>query len=411
VLLLTVAAVAWMPQLFGSRLGADLRDVQWVVLLLGATVAVHIGLQVYRGVLTGCHRWDVHNQIDALFQGVATAGMIAALAAGGRLPALAAVIFVSQSSAEIARLVFSYRLCPGLELRRRYANLGDAKQMLLFGGKLSIGAVAEIILFQTNSLLILSHSGTAALALYSRPMAILRTVTTFGRKFSLVLVPTVGSMHSRGQHDELRRLLCDASAYAAMTTLPILTGLIILGDAVLEVWMGPHYQLGPVLTILAFGAVLPMTQQPAASILIGMNRHGVLAATALIAAVCGTILAILLIDGFNLGLTGAAIAVAGAMSGGGLVIPFAACKAVELPVSTYLREVYSRPLAAMVPFTAALTAALYASPVALSQLMVGVALGAAVLAATYWYWVFPPQLRQRIVQKFQARLGRYASST
>src|SRR5262249_21126034 len=64
-LALTALVVWLLPMLFGARLGAGVETARWMIALLGASIAVQLAFDGFGGVLTGCHRWDVHNMVNA----------------------------------------------------------------------------------------------------------------------------------------------------------------------------------------------------------------------------------------------------------------------------------------------------------------------------------------------------------
>jgi O-antigen/teichoic acid export membrane protein/pimeloyl-ACP methyl ester carboxylesterase len=409
VLLLTAATVALLPSFFGDRLGAAVDDARWVIGLLGITFAFQMAVHVYRGVLTGCHRWDLHYLIDSASYGLSAIGMTAALLFGGGLRSVAAIVLSGHALGETARVIAAYRVCPELEIRRRYATLGEAWRMLIFGGKLSIGAVAEIILVQTNSVLVLRYLGVGALALYARPQALLRHITILAKKLSLALVPTAGSLQSSGQNDALRELLENGTRHTTLLLTPALLLLAILGDAILQMWMGPGYRQGQVLAVLALGSVLPLTQAPAAYVLIGMNRHGVLAATSVITACVGLAVTRVAIGTLGWGLLGAAASLAVAGTVQGCVVCVVACRALRVPLGRYLWRGYAKPIAAMVPFAAVLFGFRNLSASPMVQACGGAAVGALVLAPLYWHWLIPLGFRQRIVNSIIG-IGRHPAS-
>jgi O-antigen/teichoic acid export membrane protein len=396
VLALTLISVVALPQVFGGRLAAATADARWVVAMLGLTLAVQMALHVFRGVLTGCHRWDLHNQIDAAFHAMAVVGMVAVIQAGAGLPTVAGIILGAQVLAECARAMAAYRVCPELRIRVASVEAREARKLVAFGGKLSVISLAQIAMIQTNNLLVMKSFGVSVLALYARPGALVRHVNTLAQKLSLTLVPTAGSLQSAGKVDDLRSLLEQTTRYAAFMVMPMLFGLALLGGPILQVWMGSAYREDRVLIILAMSSMLPLTQQPAATILIGLNRHGPLALVAVASAAAGIFASVALIPRF--GLLGAASSIALASTAAGVAIPVLACRALRMPLGTFIQKVYARPLLAMVPFILTLMmvrTVWRGQPV--PALVYGFTLGSLVLVPIYWKWALPPRFHRRIV--------------
>lgn len=398
VVLLLTATVTWaLPFLYGKRLGPYLHDSQWVIALLGMSLAVQVALDTFDGVITGCHRWDLHYGIDAGFYGLTVSAMIASLSAGGGLRSLAVANVVGVLATEVARTIVAYRICPELSAHPRYARWAQARRMLMYGGKLSIIGLSRLILIQGNSLMVATYLGPAALALYSRPGALVRHVETFANKFANVLTPTASSLQGKGNQEEVREFFIDSSRMGAFLTLPMILFLVTLGDPILRLWMGPRYEQGLVLGILAAGYLLPLAQQSVTKVLAGLNLHGRVGLWSLASAVFGLGLGVFTIGGLKWNLVGGAVAVATAHGTcNGLLIPLYACRRLEIPFGRYARRALLEPIVSVIPFALGLLASrlLFAErPVV--ALVAGSVSGAVALAPVYWRLVTPRRVREK----------------
>jgi O-antigen/teichoic acid export membrane protein len=406
VLLLTGAAVWALPVLFGARLGPDLGTARSVLVLLGASLAVQIAFDASTGIITGCHRWDLHNVINAVFHVATVAAMVAVLWAGGGLPGVALANLGGVTATELARVWAAYRVCPGLSIRFRYADAGQARRMLAFGLKSSVTGVSRLLLFQTNSVIVASHLGPAVLALYARPMALMKVVETFANKFAFVLSPTASSLQASGRADELKELVLASTRLGTALVTPIVLALAILGDPILRLWMGARYEQGGVLALLVVGMFLPVAQRTVATILIGLNLHGPLALANLAAAACGVGLSLLNVTVLGWGLSGAALAIALPMTlGTGVFIPIYACGRLGIPLRAYFRRTFLGPLACALPCGAWLLASrLTFGHDALLAVVVGLAGGGIALVPTYWRYVAPRQAKDVVSRLARAAL-------
>jgi len=400
VLVLTVAAAVAVPRLFSDRLGAHAGDAGWVILWLGLALVAEVVFSGFGGVLTGCHRWDLHNAIYAGTYAITVAGMIAVLLSGGGLPQLALVTFGGELGGRLTRCFVAYRVCPGLRLRLGYVRWSVAWSMLTFGGKSFVPQVGDLLQNQTISILILAYLGPAALALYSRPRALVRHVQALVTKFSRVLTPTASSLQAMGQLEELRELLVKGTRYGAYIALPMVLGLTVLGGPLLELWMGPRYTQGAwVLAVLAVGHLAMLGQRPVLSVLKGMNAHGLPGVANLLAAIASIALGILALGPLRLGLVAAALAVTVPLTiANGLYVPVYACRRLDLPLVRYVFESLRGPILCGIPFGGCLVAArvIYADRPFVA-LAVGTAVGAVVLAGLYWCFVLPASLKRTLI--------------
>jgi O-antigen/teichoic acid export membrane protein len=401
-----------LPRVFGARLGQHAADAQAVVMLLGASLALQLAFDVYHGVISGCHRWDLHNAINAGFYALIVAGMIVAVANGGGLASLALVNFVGVVFTELTRRAVARRVCPELRIRLRAASRGEMRRLLVFGAKSSVDGLAGQVLFQGNSILIASIIGPAALAVYSRSFALVRHVENLVNKFAHVLTPMASSLQAQGQQDKLRALLLDSGRIASCLTFPMVVGLTILGTPLLRLWMGPRYEHGLVLAILAIGSCLAISQRPAMTILIGMNLHGRMSFVNLALSAFGLGFSALAVGDWGWGLPGAALGLALARCvGRGLLIPAFACRRLGVPLSDYARGVALAPALYVLPFAlvlGAIRALLAERP--LAALLCAAAFGSLALLPVYWFRVLTEDQRRYARELLSRRIGALSAS-
>ena len=400
----TATLVLVLPSLMGGTLAGHVTEARWVVAFLGLSVAVQVAASGYSGVLTGCHRWDLHNGVNAGAYALAVVGMIIALTCGGGLRELAFLNLCGELVGRVARGVLATRVCPGLQVRLRYVRWACVREALTFGSKSFLPQLGEVLLRQTVAILVLTHLGPASLAAYSRPTSLVRHVRTLVQKLAMVLTPTAGSLKAASGQEKLRDLLIKSTRYAVYLALPATLTLMIFGGPILRLWMGPRYEHGLLLALLAGGYLATILLRPAQNILIGMNAHGRPGAASLLAAGVAVGLAYVALGPLDMGLVGAALAVGIPLTlVDGVYVPLLACRRLGLGVGSFVVQVLREPLVCIVPYTACLLAArlaLWQRP--LLGLGCGLAVGSAVLAPLYWRYALPPSLKKSI----SSRLGR-----
>jgi O-antigen/teichoic acid export membrane protein len=380
--------VAWtLPWLFAAKLGALTGEARGVVLLLGFGLAFQQATSGFNGVITGCHRWGLHNAVTSSFYAAQTAAMLAVLSLGGGLVGLACAATGGAVGAQVVRGLLAFRVCPELRVAPRYVSWEQARLLLSFGGKSLVPRVAELLMDQTTNLLVVAYLGPAALAIFSRPRGLMRHVTGIVSRYAFVLEPTTGSLCAIGDQAALRHLLVRTASIGAYIALPMSLMLGLLGDPIIEVWMGPHYRVGVVLLILVLGNFARVSQMPALSILLGMNAHGRPGLAQLAASAFAAGLAFLMLGPLAWGLVGAALAVTLPLAAVvGIYVPMRACRLLSVSFHEYLCAVWGRPLLAALPYALALALAHWRLPhPTLSTLAVGVAPAVAILMLTYWH--------------------------
>ncbi len=401
VLVATALIVWWLPFLFAGKLGEGTGMARWVITFLGISLAIRMANGTSSGILSGCHRWDLHNKILATTRAAQVILMGIALYLGAELPLLAFIVLFISIVAEWQRYRLSRRLIPEVHIGTAHFSWAKAKEVIRFGLKTVIIDLPPLYLVQTTNILIASQLGPAQLAVFARSVALVRHVESFVAKFAFILAPTAGALQAVGKSDELRDFFLKSSRYGVAFATPLLVFLIINGDAVLQVWMGKDYAFGCPLAILALGYLLPTSQNTVREILKGMNLHGRIGGITLITSVIcfGTIL--LLTWRYQLTLTTAAVLIAVPLSLSlGILPAFYACKNLNIQYSQYLKHTLTGPFLCNVVFGFCLWffRFFYTDDIIL-YIFWGTFVGGALLLILYLKFIFPPKSLSRIFKK------------
>ena len=406
-LVLAMAAISsvWLPRLFRNDLGGEGGVAMWVIFLLGASVAVRMASQPFSGVVTGCHRWDLHNLLNSTTYAITVAGMLFELWRGGGLIGISVVYLVATIATEIVRVAVAFRVCPELRVSIAQARWAEARGLLAFGAKLSTPDTMNIIVAQLTNMLVLSQIGIGTLAVYSRLGALIRHTESLIAKYSLPLTPTASSLQGSGSDEDVRELVIGSTRFAAYLVWPILLGFAIVGDDVLQLWMGPRYDPTWVLTLMAVGAMFPISQQPMFTILVGLNMHGRFAAARMVGSILGFAASLAALHWLHydlLGLVAVGVSVANAIA---LFVTIDTCRRLAIPVRSYFIRAYGGPLACSAPFAAGLIVigivfdGRSALTLALSALF-----GAVLLIPLYWR-VVPREMRDAALQRLTSKIA------
>ena len=372
--------LAWVvPVKFADRLGTFAPTAGWVIGLLGGSLAVQMAFDTWRGVLTGCHRWDLYNFLNAGGYAVTAVIMLVVLMMGGNLRDTASVYLVMTALTELLRLVIARRTCPELRIRLAYVNVRDAKKVIRFGVKTFLMAISTIMTVQTVNVMLVAHLGPAALAVLSRPMALAMQVSSLSSKYAYVLTPAAGSLQSQHRTEELKEFALRSARSGWLIAIPPLTFLFVVGDLVVAVWMGPGYSAWITSAVLAAGFLLPVSQGPVLRIMVGLNAHGKIAKTGVVIALVLLGTGILLLDRIGWSVPRAAAMVAVPIGFGiGVNILFYAFRHLQVSLHEYYHTVLRDGLALLAvlgvtlalirwlsPFSALWTVALCAAATAI----------------------------------------------
>lgn len=403
---LSTIAIYWlMPYFFSNRLGEHTETAQWVIALLGGSVAIQMAFDASRGIMTGCHRWDLYNIINAVSRASTVIGMIVALVLGGGLKSLSVLYFFIILVTEISRMMISLRICSELKVKLKYVSLSQAKKMLMFGFKTVIASMPPFILIQTINIFLVGFAGPAMLAIFSRCTALVRHIETLVNKFAFILTPTAGSLQSTGQLHDLKVFFKETTKYGVAITLPLLLFLVVDGDLLLTIWMGPDFAEGLALAILAAGYLLPISQSSVMRILMGMNLHGKIGLISLIVNVAALAIGAAIVSYLGWDLEKSAILVSVPLTiGNGIIVPIFGCKKLRIPLYDYFLNSFIAPILCNVPFLISIVIIrqMFNSGnwnVVIASLIVG----GLVLLPLYVIFVLEKNARKKIIRIFGTR--------
>lgn len=401
---LALALAAAVPGLLGNSSTHVVTTAQWLVLILAAKAALQLPGGVFNGVITGYERFDLLNAIRIVRDGAVLLAAVVLLAVGYGILTLAIVMLVSELLAEVAKFIVARSLCTQLHLSVNMCRWRTIKELFSFGGKTFVQSLARGGIYQGSSLLVGVFLGPAPLAVYARQRALVVHTLSFVKQYAQVFIPRSSALDAEGDTRALRHTLIQTSKYGLYVTLPIMLVLLIMGGALLTLWMGPEYRAPWVLAVMALGHLLYIPQLGVYSVLMGIGKHGMQAWFDLGAAVAGILLGLVILGPLNGGLFGAAIAMTLPVAvSGGVFMPVYACRCLHLPMRRYLVEVVPGPLLASVPLAVCLIASrILFDGQPIVALAVGVGVGGLVTLPLYVRWVLPASLKSRIIRLVSA---------
>lgn len=380
----------------------DVDETAMVLLLLGYSLGIQMLTDAYRGIITGCHRWDIHNAVNTFHNISSAIGMITTLLLGLGIQWLALVYFVSTVAAEILRFLMSRRVCPEVEIRFRYVNKEDARRILSFGVKTLATLAGSLSVQQTVSILITVHLGPAALAVFSRPAALMRHIENFISKFAFILMPTTSSMHGMGRTEELQEFAIQMSKVGWALAVPAGVFMVVFGPELIGLWMGQEYINAPLLWILAIGGCLASANRVGYRILSGMNMHGAVSFQGLMVYLMTLCMGIAWMTIWNGGLLAAAcIFVLGEVMFNAVLVPFHMARMLGISVFQYVWQAGHRAvLIGVVCFLFLEGVRAIETWSVVVNILVGSLCHGALVGILYWRFVLTDPLKNKIRSYF-----------
>lgn len=356
----TFAIVCSMPIFFADKLGESLAQTQSVMIYLGISLAITTLFSTSRGLLTGFHRWDLHNGLTAGSSLVSLALMMTLLVSGFEIAGMALGYLLATILFEFIRVFVTMKYCNNISASLSLVSKRTCLELLGFSAKGQLLVLPAVILLQSVNLLIFSLLGPAVLAIFARPLALTRHISTFMMKFTMILTPAAGAMLGKDKEDELKTFFLMTTKFSFASTLPLVIGLALWGDLIIELWMGANYVDWLLIATLSIGALLPTAQDCALRIMIAKNVHGKLSVYMTLVVIVSFLVVFTFLSGneFTL-ITAACLLLIPSNLAYGITLPVYACKKLGISLPYYLKTSVSKPLLAVLPFSGLVMLAKY----------------------------------------------------
>jgi O-antigen/teichoic acid export membrane protein len=372
----TVLGSIYVDRLFHVPL-AFLKDARILFFMVGSSLALGFPLGVSGGILEGLQSFYVLSWTNIVSTLIRAVLIVIALNRGYGLLTVAFITVVLPLVASAFRAVIAQRLLP-VDYGWRYVNRHALKQVASYSSVTFIIIVAGRLRFRTDAVIIGTFLSASAITYFSIGARLLDYATEVVSSLAQVFTPMSSHFHATGDYGQLRKIFLSGNRACALIMFPMCVSLIILGKSVIEAWVGTRYVSSyTVLMILLIPTTIYNAQSTSNKVLFGMSLHKTLAKVLLLEGIANVVLSIVLIR--PLGIVGDAIGTAIPLLCTAIFfMPRHLCRHLEVPLWTFLREVYFFPALFCLPMALVLAVMqhfFYAHryPQLLLNLLVGVA--------------------------------------
>jgi O-antigen/teichoic acid export membrane protein len=296
-----LAAVGW-PR-------GDLRGAWMLAAAAGGVSVLHA---VPHSVLTGLQKWRAASIVSLVTGAAGALGTLLVLQAGYGIVGMFAVeiVVTSLNLLWVTRLVRREMLTsgpvvtppdPALQRRIRNYAAGSWVHLVLF-----------LVVWRRSELFVLDWTSTdVQIAMYSVAFATLGAVRQIPGALAQTLAPAVATLYGAGEMERISRGFSRGVRLLTIMVLPMTTGLLAVGPALLVAAFGEEYaEAGvPLLIMTAVFPLLPLNSM-CSGVLQGLGRIRPVLIASGVATVVNVVLALLLIP--PSGAVGAALANSGA---------------------------------------------------------------------------------------------------
>ncbi|MCU1272465.1 MAG: hypothetical protein JWN74_3759 [Acidobacteriaceae bacterium] len=352
-MLLTVVGCLYLDRLF--RIPPEFRSTaRWLLLMVGASVALGFPLGVAGGMLEGLQKFYILNWTSIVSTLLRATLIVLVLERGHGLLAVAFITISLPLAISIVRTGIAFSILP-VRLARHYIDGAMFRKVAVYGGTTFMIMVAGRLKFKTDEIVIGAFLSAAAITYFNIGARIVDYAAEVVVSLAQIFVPMSSESEATGQVDRLRKIFVLGNRSCAFVIFPIAAILIILGKSVIEVWVGRKYVATsyPVLLIMIIPSTIWLAQGASGRVLFGMAKHGTWAVVTLIEGVCNLILSILLVRPY--GIVGDALGTAIPLTCSMVFfMPGHLCRKLGIRLQTYLREAYMLPLLTSAPLVVTL---------------------------------------------------------
>jgi O-antigen/teichoic acid export membrane protein len=348
-LVITLIVTVYIDDIF--RIDPSFRNTaRWLLLMVGSAVSLGFPLGVAGGMLEGLQRFDVTNLADIASTLIRALLILIAIRHGGGLLVIAAITMALPLVFSFVRWIFALRLMP-VRLSLTYVNKKTFREMAGYSGITFITIVSARLRFRSDEIIIGTLLSASAITYFNVGGRIVDYAEEVVEKFAQIFVPMSSHSDARGDIHRLQKIFILGNRFSSFITFPITIILVVLGRSVIEAWVGKKYVAAsyPVLVLMAVPSALMMAQSASGRVLFGMSRHKTWAIVTLVEGIANVVLSILLVRPY--GIVGDALGTAIPLTATMIFfLPRHVCGKLGIPVRVFLREAYSLPILASVPF-------------------------------------------------------------
>jgi O-antigen/teichoic acid export membrane protein len=318
---------------------AEVSGARWALTLVGINLAISFPLSLFDATLWGFQRFDclgIVESVSAIMRAVLTLVLIRA---GHGLIVLAVITLMTTVLSAIAKAILTFREDRSLSILPRYFDRGIVLELFKYSVWRMFMAAGRISTTRINPFLIGAWLTMALVTPYALAARLMSYCTELFLAARAVLIPMATAFEAKGNHDWQRKLILKGGQYCSAFALFLLVLFAFLGRPLLTLWVGTDLAYASnLLTIIMLGELLAISQSATTSMLLGMNRHQMLAVLSVVEIAGTLVLAIALIGPY--GLVGVCIAQAiTAFVCRGVLQLIYACWVIDFPAWKYLQAI------------------------------------------------------------------------
>ncbi len=341
-ILLTIILTLNSPQWFSTQTSHH-SQFQWALLITGISISINFPLVLYKSVLYSLQRLEVINGIVIVKRILEAVLTVIILNAGYGILGITIVHVTTNIIGWTAQIYLAHSLYPKLSLSVQKFSKDSYKELFGFSLWSTIINTAERTVVIIDSLLIGMFLTVEAVTFYVIGANLVPYYYALIQAITWVITPFATARNALGDQETIKRVFALGTQGTVTLGALIGTGMILLGEDFLKLWMGEKYISGEIysssatiLTLLTLAVFFRIIQSCGFQVLFGMGKVKYLAFLATLEIILNITLSIALIPQF--GLIGVALGtLLPAFLVRGILQSLYLIKVTEIGISDYLK--------------------------------------------------------------------------
>lgn len=227
----------------------------------------------FTAVLRGFQRMDLSNKIVLFSTTINAIGAIFFLESGFGLKGLVANQLIVVATGGLASFAVSFNIFPQLDFHPFRFNTNIFSKLASFGLKRWLTSMEEVLIFQTDKIIISRFLGVQIVGLYQIGYSLAEKAFSTVRLLTSAIIPAASELHANSAKDSLKILYFRSTKYLWGIGLPIFLFLAIMATPIIEIWMGKPFPISAnILRIFAFTFIAVIPALSSATIAVGIEH-------------------------------------------------------------------------------------------------------------------------------------------
>ena len=249
-----------------------LREAKITFYLLSLAIPIILISSSFSGILEADQRFDLVNYVRIPSSAFTYLIPLAGWKLGLRLPGIITLIVTLRLIGLIIFVVMDFHFFP--KIKRFSIHFVTLKQLLTFGGWLTVSNVVSPILAYFDRFLIGSVLSMAAVTYYTAPYEAITKLWIIPVSLTMALFPAFSSLTGSGALDRVEPFFVRSVKYVFASLAPVVLILILFSREILGIWLGNDFgiQSSTVFQLLGFGILVNSLAHVPYSLLQGIGR-------------------------------------------------------------------------------------------------------------------------------------------